>query len=219
MPEPETLATSTGPEIVRLAADQVPAAARMASRAFFADPACTFLFPNHKRREKILEPYLQLPIRYASYYGLNCAPAGTGEDVGGVAVWIPPPGRYSLRLDGMLRCGLLRTTLRLRPLEFLRLTVMDFHAGLLSPDTYTAPHLYLWLLAVDPTRQGTGIGSALLREGLARADAAGVPCILETGTERNVRFYQRHGFEVVREARCPFGGPHLWVMRRDVPTG
>jgi hypothetical protein len=41
-----------------------------------------------------------------------------------------------------------------------------------------------------------------------------VPCALLTNTERNLPFYEHHGFEVVREGRTPDGGPHAWMMRR-----
>ena len=43
---------------------------------------------------------------------------------------------------------------------------------------------------------------------------AGHPCYLETHTERNVRFYQRHGFAVVSETNIPEDGPHFWLMAR-----
>jgi ribosomal protein S18 acetylase RimI-like enzyme len=48
--------------------------------------------------------------------------------------------------------------------------------------------------------QGTGLGSALLEIGTAQADSAGLPCYLETGTENNVAFYSKRGFEVVGQA-------------------
>ena len=41
-----------------------------------------------------------------------------------------------------------------------------------------------------------------------------VPAYLETGTERNVAFYVRHGFKVTEELRLP-KGPPIWLMWRD----
>jgi ribosomal protein S18 acetylase RimI-like enzyme len=60
--------------------------------------------------------------------------------------------------------------------------------------------LYLDRLAVDPARQGTGVGSWLLvrLEEVARAE--GVPAMSLFTAEMaaaNVRLYQRHGFEIV----------------------
>jgi GNAT superfamily N-acetyltransferase len=71
------------------------------------------------------------------------------------------------------------------------------------------------LLGVDPPRQGQGVGGALIAPVLAKTDAAGVPCYLETMKTRNVPFYRKHGFEVVVEDDLPGGGFHFWTMRRD----
>lgn len=79
----------------------------------------------------------------------------------------------------------------------------------------------LWLLdsiAVDPSSQGRGLGSALIAAGLTQAAAAGMPAFLSTGTRRNVDVYGRSGFRVVEEADAPGGGPHIWFMRRDPPN-
>lgn len=48
----------------------------------------------------------------------------------------------------------------------------------------------------------------------ARAEAEGVPCYLETVNEKNVPFYQKHGFVVKFSGQVPQGGPHFWAMVR-----
>jgi ribosomal protein S18 acetylase RimI-like enzyme len=76
------------------------------------------------------------------------------------------------------------------------------------------PHWYLMILGVDPPHQGRGVGGTLIRPTLARADAEGVRCYLETAKERNLAFYRRHGFEVAAEDDVP-DGPHVWMMTRE----
>ena len=76
------------------------------------------------------------------------------------------------------------------------------------------PHHYLMLLGVVPARQGTGVGSALLRAVLDIADAAGEPAYLEATTPQNRALYERHGFEVTRESPRR-GLPAPWAMWRD----
>jgi len=51
------------------------------------------------------------------------------------------------------------------------------------------PHWYLFLLGIDPASQGQGLGGRLLEHVLARADAAHLPCYLETYDISAVRFY------------------------------
>ena len=77
------------------------------------------------------------------------------------------------------------------------------------------PHWYLSGIGTDPPAQGTGVGSGLLRSRLVRCDAAGLPAYLESSNERNVPFYERHGFKVTREIAISGGGPRLWLMWRD----
>ena len=77
------------------------------------------------------------------------------------------------------------------------------------------PHWYLSGIGTDPPAQGSGVGSALMRAQMARCDAAGEAAYLESSKERNVPFYERHGFRVTGELTVPGGGPTLWLMWRN----
>ena len=59
------------------------------------------------------------------------------------------------------------------------------------------PCWYLPLIGVDPSCQGRGYGSALLRHALEQCDRDGMPAYLESSNPRNTALYQRHGFEVI----------------------
>jgi GNAT superfamily N-acetyltransferase len=70
----------------------------------------------------------------------------------------------------------------------------------------SVPHWYLPWLAVDPRRQGAGLGGELLARSLARVDADRLPAYLETPNPHTVAFYERHGFAVAgisQEGACP----------------
>ena len=71
-------------------------------------------------------------------------------------------------------------------------------------------------MTVLPAFQGQGIGSSSLGKALKEADDLGLPCILGTQEEQNVRFYQKLGFEVVDESLVPVGkGYTNWMMVRE----
>jgi GNAT superfamily N-acetyltransferase len=78
-----------------------------------------------------------------------------------------------------------------------------------------APHYFLAILGVEPAMQGRGFSSLLLRALGQRADAAGLPCYLETDQEKNVRIYERHGFQVTSEhVLTELSGVKFWLMQR-----
>jgi ribosomal protein S18 acetylase RimI-like enzyme len=75
--------------------------------------------------------------------------------------------------------------------------------------------LYIHQIAVDPARQGTGVGSWLLQriDEVARARGLG-GLSLETAemAVANIRLYRRHGFEIVSRGPPDHGlDPHIRV--------
>jgi len=177
--------------------------------AFMDDSMFGWVFPDPAARSRGLRRLNRVPLEYGLRYGY----VRQSDDGRCVAIWVPPgvpmsPGR-------MVRCGMLAVPLRtgLRPLARFGGAngVMDkIHKRHMS-----GPHWELLIVGVDPALQGRGRGSALVRDGLARADESGLPCYLNTNTPANVPFYERLGFSVLEEATLGKDGPAAWAMRRD----
>ena len=62
-------------------------------------------------------------------------------------------------------------------------------------------HWHLGPVGVLPSHQGKGIGTKLLNRFCQEVDACLAPAYLETDTYKNVRFYERFGFEVENETQ------------------
>lgn len=77
-------------------------------------------------------------------------------------------------------------------------------------DEWLLDHLY-----IQPSAQGAGIGSAVLAELFAKADAAHRPIRVGAlrGSDSN-RFYQRHGFQLVDSAEFD----HFYVRPAGAPS-
>jgi len=60
-------------------------------------------------------------------------------------------------------------------------------------------HWHLGPVGVLPSHQGKGIGTKFLSRFCQEVDACLSSAYLETDTDKNVRFYERFGFEVVKE--------------------
>ena len=77
------------------------------------------------------------------------------------------------------------------------------------------PHWYLQIIGVAPEHQGKGFSSQLMRPMLARFDREGLPCYLETQTEKNVAIYRRFGFRVIYNGVSPDKGFPVMTMLRE----
>lgn len=79
-------------------------------------------------------------------------------------------------------------------------------------------HYYLGVLASDPSARGRGHGAAVIKPGLVAADTEGLASFLETGTESNLGFYARFGFEVSDELDLA-DGTRVWFLTRPPGAG
>jgi ribosomal protein S18 acetylase RimI-like enzyme len=150
----------------------------------------------------------------AARYCLPCGEVYATEGVDGVAAWLPPGKTRLTNYWHMLRSGMLLAPLKARPAEFSRLMALRAYTEAAHERLAPERHWYLFVLGTAPERQGQGIGGALMSPVLARADAEKMPCYLETQYERNLSFYERHGFEVVETGSVPDHGPRFWSMLR-----
>jgi GNAT superfamily N-acetyltransferase len=98
---------------------------------------------------------------------------------------------------------------------FTRFMHIASTAGQFHQRAAPGKHLYLSILGVEPSRQGQGLGSALIRPMVERADAEGLPCYLETFQPRNLPLYQKHGFKITVEEVEPNSGVRGWGFLRE----
>jgi ribosomal protein S18 acetylase RimI-like enzyme len=149
-----------------------------------------------------------LNVRYGCRYG----EVYHTPDYTGAAIWLPP-GQTAYTLWRMLRAGMFVAPLRLPWPMLRRLATVESRAQALHERYAPGSHWYLAQIGVEPAFQRQGIASRLLRPMLVRADAAGLPCYLETENPANIGIYQRYGFQVVAEDAM-VNGPHIWAMVR-----
>ena len=129
------------------------------------------------------------------------ANSATGE-IASVAIWMEPRMSFGASLRGLFMmlylvcCVGFRRTFRLAKVMG---TVESKRCK------YAPTALLLHTMGTASAHQGKGIGSDVLKIGIARADARGVPCFLELSNPRNVPFFEMLGFRVVEQV-YPFEG-------------
>ncbi len=206
-----------------LEAADIPATATMLAAALDDDPAYRFLFPRADERADGLKDFFAGNLRTHLPYRCTRVALDDGQLVG--TVTLRPPEGFSISLWTMLREGLIpfgvaHGTSAVQRLFALKKTYDALETRLSRGER----HWHVHMMAVDPQRQGRGIGAGLLQEVLAQtADAAATaeerpPAVLTTHKERNVVFYERAGFEVdeVQAVSMPRTAPYrVWSMRRS----
>jgi ribosomal protein S18 acetylase RimI-like enzyme len=184
--------------------DDAEQLAAMLARAFHDDPVTSWVYAREQRRAHWSERFFGWQVQRLHDQELSW----TTEDRAGAALWALP-GRW--REDVRDTLTLLRLTL---PGVLPRLPRVLSGLGQVEARHPAERHFYLAVLGVDPGRQGEGVGSRLIRPGLDLCDEERLPAYLETGRERNLAFYGRHGFEVVDRLELP-KGPPVWFLWRE----
>lgn len=85
------------------------------------------------------------------------------------------------------------------------------------PGPAPSPEPAAWRLrgmAVDPSRQGAGIGGYVLAAAVEAATEAGAPMLWANGRTAALRFYERHGWVVAGEefVAADTGLPHFPIV-------
>jgi GNAT superfamily N-acetyltransferase len=170
--------------------EQRDAAALTLTVAFHDDPLLHLLAPNELRRPRVGRWFFGVTVDY----GMRWGRVWVNEDASAVSVWSPPDeGQGGLR-------AIVRVMQAAPALDRLH-------------DAVSEPHWYLMAIGTRPARRREDLGGALIAAGTSRADAARVPCCLETATLRNVEFFARRGFEVAGREQVP-GYPIFGMARR-----
>src|SRR5688500_13544376 len=155
-------------KIVRLTEDQVETVGRLINRAFVDEPIGHFMCPDPRERNRLLPYHFTLLTRYGCLFDDAYTTAG---DPHGVALWSSPDAEGPTP-DRWERAGVRQAVEALGAEAWGRFwSVVDYisrgAAAIGMPDKLW----YLSLLAVDPSHQRQGIGSALMLPVLREADA------------------------------------------------
>jgi GNAT superfamily N-acetyltransferase len=198
-------------KVSRMTQDQISLASGVLARAFHDDPVTVWVIPDPQERERSLPGLYAAASALAERFGEAFV---TGPDLLGAALWFPP-GRSELGTDHFEAVGAADLAGRLPRGAFGRFSSVMAYLDRLRRRDVPQPHWYLSVLGVEPELQGRGIGGALLSPILERCDSTGLPSYLETQKQRNVLFYERHGFRVVVEVDEPTSGIRFWTMLRE----
>lgn len=204
------MVTALSPIEVRpAAADAVPKVAGVLADAFINDPVYRWLLPGGLRLQA------RLGTMFAAEMEHYAVPHGTVWTTAGCdgAVTELPPGAWE-----MPRSFTGKEALKWMRALGTRLALAGRAQRAMEERHLREPHFYVRTVGVRTALQGQGVGSALMRPTLQRADSAGLPTYIEASSERSAALYERLGFVHLDVLELPEGGPPVWRMRRP-PAG
>jgi GNAT superfamily N-acetyltransferase len=181
------------------------AVSRAMRAAFRDDPVFSYVLPDPGVRAKRLPGLFSFICDHALHRGVGFV-AGEGL---AASLWFPPGVAKESILDVAISAV---PAIRATGSGIIRLLRVNEGNERHRP---REPHWYLHLAGCDPSAQGQGLGGAIIRAGLARADDGGMPAYLETGKEANLALYRNFGF-AVRDSWRLKHGPQIWSMYRPV---
>jgi GNAT superfamily N-acetyltransferase len=196
---------------VRLArADELDAVGAMLGRAFHDDALFVHMLPDDAERARLGPAHFTPFVRAAHAIGEVWV---TG-DLSAAACWVRP-GSGGLTPAVAAAAGIDRIPDAVGADAWDRIGTVLGHFGVRAKALGVPVGWALTLIGVEPGRKGSGLGGQVIAPVLARADADGTPCYLDTLEARNVPFYERHGFHVIEDAVEPASGLRYWLMLRD----
>jgi GNAT superfamily N-acetyltransferase len=168
---------------------------------FAADPFMRWLYPEPNE-------FLKHFPRVMSLFGgraLDHRAAYRNEDCSAVVLWLPPQVHPD---EDNLVAYFEETVAREKQAAlFATFEQMDrFHP--------LDPCWHLAFIAVDPARQGKGLGAALLKKSLEQCDADQRPSYLESTNPANLSLYRRFGFEQIGLIETDEAPPLFPMLRR-----
>ncbi len=197
--------SSSPPNVVALRPEDRERALATVLLGFSADPFLRYLWPDpavYCDARPIIDVLAGAAVTLGTGYQV--------ADFGGAALWLPP--QHQLDQEKIL--SLMQATVpaeRLPDLMAISQALDGFHP---KDDCW-----YLSMIAVDPGRQGQGLGSLLMKEALRRCDAQGLPAFLESSNPQNISLYERHGFETLGQIKVSAAAPLITPMLRAPRTG
>ena len=202
----DNLNQNTQIQIRKAGDDDLDPIKRVLARAYDKDPVVNWFVLQDGKRTQRIEKFFEVNFKD---YAMKYDHVITTEELNGAAAWYPPEPKDCWKSSTLKNLSLIHKWISICGIRAVASRI--FASLVLEKHHLKKPHYYLFGLGVDPSQQGKGIGSHLLQFGLSMCNEKGVPAYLETETEDNVRFYEKHDFKVREEFMLP-GGPRIWTM-------
>lgn len=185
---------------VATTSDEAPAIAVMVL-AFGSDPAARWTWPDPQQYLTHFPDFVRAlggkAFEHGSAYYVN--------GYTGAALWLPP----EVSPDEEALITLLQRTGAAHVQEDAAAVFEQM--GRYHPQE---PHWFLPFIGADPSQQGKGYGTALMKHALVPCDRDHKLAYLESSNPKNIPLYERHGFELLGIIQVGTSPPIFPMLRK-----
>lgn len=163
--------------------------------AFHDDPFANVFIPSEAGRVRYFIPLLKFFTKYGLKYGEVIS---TSKIINDISILYKlknvKTSIFKALLSGYIKFQRRVSKEVINRVKYAVPELEKTHASIIN-----TPHWYLNFIAVDPKFQGKGHGTTLLKNMLRQIDIDGLSCYLETWVKKNVEWYQKYDFKVMKE--------------------
>jgi ribosomal protein S18 acetylase RimI-like enzyme len=197
--------------IIEIKRQDIKRAAEVLTLSFQDDPIFQYIFRSPEKYHQSAPWMFATWVRWTVLYG-----KGWITEDGSAIALMRSPGKANMSLWSMINAGMLPTPIKLGFSAFKRfyfeiVAMLDKKHALIMGNE---PHLYGWMIGVNPGKQHKGIGLQLMNHCFKLADEKQLPIYLETSVEKNVSLYNYKDFKI-KDTGNIAGKFNLYFMVRD----
>ncbi len=171
------------------------------SKSFDKNASINFVIKQDQRRKKRLRNL----VEYSLYQGITYGKVFLSDDWNAACILIRPKIKKNSFSSLIWDIRLIWKVIGVK-----KIPIVLKREKLLKENHPDRDFFHLWYIGVDPEHQDKGIGSVLLEEILTFCDE--LPVYLETSVAKNLIWYQRFGFEIMKTIDL---GYKLYVLKKE----
>jgi len=203
--------------IAELLPSQTKELANVLARAVMNSPWWNF-FCGKKigpERYSMVRWFHQRVVDYAVRYGRCWVILSSDKTriLGGV-IW-QSPFESGVKIGRMIKIGMASLPKIFGAITSITMLQIQDHLDKFENKLEPEPHWWIEIMGVEPDEQNQGFGSSVLQPIFREADRTRVKCVTCTPNERNIRFLERNGFELIDETLPPHNAPKVYFFIRN----
>lgn len=183
--------------------------ANVLTLALEKDPMYVSLFSNEKKREKYLQCFFEMRIRYGLNYGKVYV---TSDKYEGIIILLP--GDDFMTPKKVFSCGGLKVMLTLGKGNMNKLVNIMNYLEEKERECMNGDFVKVSPLGINPIFQNKGYARSMLDPILDELENNNKTCYLETQNPVNIPFYENFGFNIINEGYMPLDRVKYWCLKK-----